>query len=373
MGFSNKKEDVIYMELTPYGRQLLSRGQLKPAYYSFFDDDVMYNIATVPTVDTSNYPSGFLSESNGDSKQRILTETPYLKPQNSYIGRDTKIRKIQNYYLYKDLYKHENNEKTSFLNYPLGTSNYHSRDSAPYWNIKYLHGTASSTEISPGVFSLNTKKYLDSGSSLPFDSNGQPIRSKWDFSLPYKSIPQVHFNVDYEMSIKNVYTDEDIDAIEFISPNLQVSSIAEDGTYVSMKESPFMLHVIEENAFTNGDAFIVEVYKKDKFKNDAYVPLKFMRSQYGIANEIVIDDLLVQVSDEDIYDDAEPPSPEYVEYYFDLKVDSEIPEEDICNGLQFLKRKEIFIDLDVDCIERDDDGIQDIDIYATRVTEIEEC
>ena len=42
MGFSNKKEDVVYMELTPYGRHLLSIGKLKPEYYAFFDDDILY-------------------------------------------------------------------------------------------------------------------------------------------------------------------------------------------------------------------------------------------------------------------------------------------------------------------------------------------
>ena len=71
MAFTNKKEDVIYMELTPYGRHLLSLGQLKPEYYAFFDDDIVYDIGLQATADTSNYPSGFLSESNGEKKQRI--------------------------------------------------------------------------------------------------------------------------------------------------------------------------------------------------------------------------------------------------------------------------------------------------------------
>ena len=63
-------------------------------------------------------------------------------------------------------------------------------------------------------------------------------------------------------------------------------------------------------------------------------------------------------------------NPSYVEYYFDLRLDSEIPEEDVCNGLLHLKTREIFIDLDINCIERDD---IEIDTYASRVTDIEEC
>ena len=41
--FLNKKEQVIDFQLTPYGRQRLSVGSLKPTYYAFFDDDILYD------------------------------------------------------------------------------------------------------------------------------------------------------------------------------------------------------------------------------------------------------------------------------------------------------------------------------------------
>ena len=43
MTFFNKKEEVFQIELTPYGRYLLSIGRLQPHHYKFFDDDVVYN------------------------------------------------------------------------------------------------------------------------------------------------------------------------------------------------------------------------------------------------------------------------------------------------------------------------------------------
>lgn len=360
MGFSNKKEDVIYMELTPYGRQLLSRGELSPAYYSFFDDDILYDIQSVSTSDTSNYSSGFLSESSGDTKERILQSTPYLTPHTSYVGRDKRAPSIQNYYLYKNLYRFEDDEKLNFLNYPIGTSDSHSRDEAPYWNIKYLHGTASSTEVTTGNWSLNTKKFLDSSNIL-------------SSSLPYKNIPQIHFNVDYELSIKNIYTDsDDLEQFDFVSPNLQLSTPAADGTYISLKEASLLLHLIEENGFKSGDSFNVEVLKQDKKNIHRYTPLKFSNNSYKFESQSIVNGFLVDTEGQDVYEqNSISLSPEYVEYYFDIRLDSEIPEEDICSGLQILKRKEIFIDLDVDCLERDE--ISDIDIYATNVTDIEEC
>jgi hypothetical protein len=41
--FFNKKEDVFHIELTPYGRYLMSIGKLKPHHYKFFDDDIAYD------------------------------------------------------------------------------------------------------------------------------------------------------------------------------------------------------------------------------------------------------------------------------------------------------------------------------------------
>ena len=41
MTFFNKKEDVLPIELTPYGRKILGQGKFKPVYYTFLDDDIL--------------------------------------------------------------------------------------------------------------------------------------------------------------------------------------------------------------------------------------------------------------------------------------------------------------------------------------------
>ena len=41
--FINKKEEVIEIQLTPYGKHLFSQGDFNPEYYSFFDDDILYD------------------------------------------------------------------------------------------------------------------------------------------------------------------------------------------------------------------------------------------------------------------------------------------------------------------------------------------
>lgn len=43
MEYLNKKEDVIDIRLTPYGKKLFSMGKFEPVYYSFHDDDILYD------------------------------------------------------------------------------------------------------------------------------------------------------------------------------------------------------------------------------------------------------------------------------------------------------------------------------------------
>jgi len=43
MKFLDRKEQVLELSLTQYGKSLLSRGRLKPFYYAFFDDDLIYD------------------------------------------------------------------------------------------------------------------------------------------------------------------------------------------------------------------------------------------------------------------------------------------------------------------------------------------
>ena len=41
--FFNQKEEVIQIELTPYGKDRLSKGLFYPKYYAFYDNDILYD------------------------------------------------------------------------------------------------------------------------------------------------------------------------------------------------------------------------------------------------------------------------------------------------------------------------------------------
>ncbi len=63
-------------------------------------------------------------------------------------------------------------------------------------------------------------------------------------------------------------------------------------------------------------------------------------------------------------------TPDYVEYWLNIETDSDIPDSEICKGIQRLKAQDILVDVDVVC--PDPEGV-DFDIYRTRVTDVEDC
>ena len=81
MTFFDKKQDVLKIELTPYGRSLLSNGNLMPKFYAFFDDDVIYDWQyTSDSLEAQNY-----------AETRILEETPVTKTQVNFSSAEDSV------------------------------------------------------------------------------------------------------------------------------------------------------------------------------------------------------------------------------------------------------------------------------------------
>ena len=81
MSYLDPKERVIDLQLTSYGKYLLSTGKLNPAYYAFFDEDIIYD-ASYAGVDT---------EEQSAIEPRIQENTPRFSSQTVYSGRELEI------------------------------------------------------------------------------------------------------------------------------------------------------------------------------------------------------------------------------------------------------------------------------------------
>jgi len=159
MEFFNRKEEVLDIELTQYGKYLLSVGKFKPSYYAFFDDDVIYDLQYQgnPPNDTEDEISP--TENQKDSQKRIQ-ETPRIKSQHNFVTVDkTHIqtsdanedsmfkvvvmgRKTVESEVEKEInFAYPINFKDDYCGVilPLGTSDY-SSIYAPAWQINFMQG-----------------------------------------------------------------------------------------------------------------------------------------------------------------------------------------------------------------------------------------
>jgi hypothetical protein len=135
MEFFNRKEEVIDIQLTQYGKHLLSKGKFRPVFYAFYDDDVIYDVKFT----------------NGDGENQKVIEdriksTPRIKSQYSFSGRELKTNKVDTGTCkgqMSDCNKLQvSKEKHYGLGIPLGTSEMNSHKH-PAWSVNFLKGALS--------------------------------------------------------------------------------------------------------------------------------------------------------------------------------------------------------------------------------------
>lgn len=316
MTFFDKKEEVISIELTPYGRHLLSLGKLKPSYYAFFDDDVIYNLEAAG-----------LTETSADIKTRILNETPYMKPTCLFTNVNDTAGRSEDYLSTEEIRYPSSDAKLYFLQNPLGTCDH----------------TAKESPALKGTFILNSS------------SAGNKFQINTTF--PDLQIAQIDVDYEYTIEVKNTKKQAGVDFVTNAPPQFR-SKIFDDGTYFDIQDDNMIVQLLEENGFSLTDSFEVEVFKVDETDSEKMTQLKFSPRSSKVVNDFLIDEVL------------EDPSllvnPEYVEYYFNLFVDNEISINDLCKGIKNLQAQNIFIDLEVNCPDVQETG--DVNIYRTRIT-----
>jgi len=308
MTFFNKKEDVMKIELTPYGRGLMSNGEFKPQYYAFFDDDIIYDSE-----------AGGYSENNSETKIRILTQTPSLKPQTTLSGVESRSSNISNA------------EKDNILLNPIGTNLYSSKQ-ANGWEVTAVLGEFSS--------SLG---YISSSLS------------------PIYNIPQIECELNFTMSVGDSTYDK------YSSFDIGVSQLAEDSTFLKLEQENLLLHMLEKNGFTYKDSLLLEVYMYD------YDEIAFNKLEFQENVNIEADIVELSSAEEDpqyVGDTGMSFGEDVVENYFLIRRDRQIPNSMLCRGLKKLKENNIFLREDINCEDIED---EEVNIYQTSVTDIEDC
>ena len=131
MEFFNRKEEVIDIQLTQYGKHLLSKGKFRPSFYAFFDDDVLYD---------REYAA------NGEDQKNIedrIKKTPRIKAQYNFSARDLKSKKIDYDWCKGEMAQcnklQVSKDKHYSLGLPIGKTELNS-SMMPAWDVKVLTG-----------------------------------------------------------------------------------------------------------------------------------------------------------------------------------------------------------------------------------------
>ena len=244
MKFFNPKEDVLDIELTQFGRELLSRGEFKPSHYLFFDDDVLYDIAA----------GGPSSEDQNTAINRIQNETPRLRTQGNYKELTEKLS--------TGIPQNTRENNFSVIN-ALGTSDL-SSDKFPRWDMR-MHG-----ETAPPI--KNSVPYMTSSYGT--------IR-----------IPQN----DIDVNFKTAVSVEGQPSVINEDPNLS-STVQEDGTYISVEPKIVLMQLLEDYTAYEKENFDIEVFINEAETVSSagvdvpvWTPLKFKKEVESVVDGILID------------------------------------------------------------------------------------
>jgi len=328
MKFLNKKEEILQVKLTQYGKHLLSKGILQPVYYSFYDDNILYD---------AEY-AGITTEHQNEAHDRIVKTTPQLEAQYIFDSVESQVRKVNNYIRSADEENHTygllaelGSEATvpqgaqyHSLSFPIGSSKL-DKDYAPAWNISFLNG-----QISSSVSNL-TGSYQRA--FIP-QINPQPVIYKYrvvegDMNSP-STIRDLEDGDDFLINSEAHPNETALEEFE-VQVGLGSGEFVEqfdDGNYLAIYDDSLILSVTEENTDFDKENFDIEVYKvstqdsanKIGTNKEVLVPLYFSKKPDLVRNGILLDPEDIRAEEREIPQD----DPSYVGYFFDVLADTEI-------------------------------------------------
>ena len=323
MTFMNKKEEVLDIKLTQYGKMLLSIGELDPVYYTFHDEGVIYD---------SEYAS--FQEIQNSIEGRILEDTPSLRTQHNFTsakesGGTIKITNPDGTTGEIDVYQISSR---AALGSALGQSEYNNQN-YPAFKMSIFGGEITS---------------VDTGSANQYG----------------EKIPQINCTVETLVYIRNID-----DVQKYPNPFEDVSSpIAADGSYLAVKAPKFLLELLEKNTDFNSSNFDIEVYESG---SKGLIPLSYSTPE---VSQRIVNGILLGDEEEIDLDNARFLSKDEVEFYFDIIKDEKIPSNIISAAKNHFKSDGFYNDKVVGkTSEKTKLSISDIYSTTTNPDDIEDC
>tara|TARA_R100000008_G_scaffold372_1_gene301 strand:- start:3640 stop:4962 length:1323 start_codon:yes stop_codon:yes gene_type:complete len=396
--FLNKKEQVIDFQFTPYGKRKLAIGNLKPTYYSFYDEGIIYD---------GEYAS-LREEKQNEIHERIKKNTQYLEGILSFQG-------IENTVPYSD-YLLGWSDRThdgivdamgsifptveifeEFVeSYSPGGAGFEATDysaareyfgsETPYWILALIVGgvspaafTHAFTAISPEV-SVDKLSFQSEIGDAYFDGEDQQAAPAWKIvacqgtikdcstmddttyypdngpdgntDIEYK-IPQLNVNLFYK---KRIGPPSQTFADSSIANTIRSTRPFSDGNVVELIKDDLVVYAEEMNTLLLTDNFDVEVFEMkdedpDEFGSDSTSTI-LERKYYQREDPQVVDGHMIRPRPQrEMTENTTALTKDGVEYYFDVLTDHHVDSIIACKCQETFNKETYYIDMDFDCPE----------------------
>jgi hypothetical protein len=324
MTFFNRKEEVLDIQLTQYGKQLLAKGIFKPAYYQFFDDDIVYDI------EYADLPE----EAQKDIQNRIK-ESPRLHTQYTFVSPEADLKKAVEQFRSKkkgsftDIYVPDIIAQ-KIMSQPLANAEYGNRN-APAWSIGCLRGKISqavTNETGLLIAAKRTRLILED--------------SEYIIESAKKSVVQNYVPGDVLDTVSDV-------GLPPTSDLNNLSSRFIDDSFIQVREDYILLDLQELNVQFNQENFDIELFEiveDDSISGESLKQLYFNKKAQNIVNNILLDE-------QNSSPEYKPERLEMVEYYFNIQADREIDSRVLCKDLSDAEKKKLVAtnQIDLECEE----------------------
>jgi hypothetical protein len=275
--FFDQKQEVIQIELTPYGRQLLSEGKFSPSYYAFYDTNVLYDGAF-----------GDVSETQNTIVDRIKDRTPRSRPITKFTTTKGSLISL-NSANYKSYLSQQADYCANFNRF-LGKNSTFS-DFAPSWDITVTNQSDAKFEDTIYYAANNTIPVAESKLDIVYEINEVGEASSYDLvendnlTLDVLELNTVFsVNGNFDLQVFRIDSKDTMTPLGFINP-----------------ESANSIDLVNQTS-----------------------PLYLSRTIEGTDQEIL--------ANFPVLDDT------YVEYYFEILLDQEISGVDMPSNSSIYKR-----------------------------------
>lgn len=235
MSFFNKKEEVLDIKLTQFGKDLLARGAFKPVFYQFFDDDIIYNSSL----------AGF-EEHQNDSESRILENTPKLKTQALTLGVETRFEIDQSMI--------SSGERHTFTAID--------RSADPYVQDRILLYPLASQES----YNQNAPAFSMRALGSKMDNSITAYVSELTGSGILKNIPQINISASFRLTEdrEQLFQEPVMINTEAFFDLSSRETVFADGSKIVVDGKATIMDLEEFNVFFGLDNFELEIYEVTK-------------------------------------------------------------------------------------------------------------